>query len=162
MAKARCKEKTKAGKRCKSPPLKGKDYCLSHAPADTRDSVGFVAANGKGGRPKLPTPTEIARDLIEKNIEIVLRPHFRVLGYDVEATKDGLALVPLEGGGAKLYGESREGVVTASEYEDLGAHMAAADKLLDRIYGRPKQATEITGADGGPVTFADLAASVGG
>jgi len=38
--------------------------------------------------------------------------------------------------------------------------MAAADKLLDRIYGRPKQATEITGAGGGPLTFADLASTV--
>lgn len=158
MAKRKCKGTTKAGKACKAAPLSDKDFCLAHADAKTRESAGFVAVNGKAGRKPLPTPTEVARKLIEDNIAIILRPHFRALGFDVEVGEAGIGLVPLDGGGAKLYGESREGIVQASPYEDLGAQIAAADKLLDRIYGRARQATEITGANGGPVTFADLAA----
>lgn len=114
--------------------------------------MGFTPEAGKqGGRPRLPTPTEVAKKLIEDNIAVILRPHFHALGYDVETGPEGLALVPLEGGGAKLYGESRDGVVRGSEFNDLGAQMAAADKLLDRIYGRPKQATELSGPDGGAI-----------
>lgn len=73
---------------------------------------------------------------------MILRPHFAVLGHDVEVGEEGIALVPLEGGGAKLFGESREGVIKMSSYPDLGAQIAAADKLLDRVYGRPKQVSE--------------------
>lgn len=164
VSKRQCKGTTKAGKPCGANPLKDGDFCLAHSDAETRESVGFVPDNGKGGRKPLPTPTQVARKLIEDNIAVILRPHFQVLGYDVETGPEGIALVPLEDGGAKLYGESRDGVVRASPYNDLGAHMAAADKLLDRIYGRPKQATEITGADGGPLkmTFAELASAADG
>jgi hypothetical protein len=155
MTKRVCKGTNAAGKPCGASPLKGTDRCAAHPldPASTRfgSSEQASAAGRQGGRPKLPTPTEVARDLIEQNIAIILRPHFRTLGYDVETSKQGVVLVPLKGGGAKLYGESRDGVVRSSEYEDLGAQIAAADKLLDRIYGRPKQATELTGPGGGPI-----------
>lgn len=162
--KRRCKGTTKAGKACGANPLKDSDFCLAHSDAKTREAVGFVADNGKQGRPKLPTPTAVARKLIEENIVVILRPHFRALGFDVETGEHGVVLVPLEGGGAKLYGESRDGVVRASGYDDLGAQIAAADKLLDRIYGKARQSTEITGADGGPVklTLADLFSDEGG
>lgn len=156
MAKARCKAKTKAGKACKSPPIRGTDFCLSHSPAKARESVGFIANNGKQGRPRLPTPTEIARKLIEDNVAAILRPHFRTLGYDVQIADQELKLVELADGGAKLYGESKEGDINVSSHEDLGAMIAAAEKLLDRVYGRPKQATEITGAGGGPIQTQEL------
>jgi hypothetical protein len=150
-----CKGKTKKGTRCKAHPLKGTDHCLAHSDADTRASVGFTPEAGHlGGRPPLPRPTETARRLIEANQAAVLRPHFRVLGYDVVETPDGLELAALDGGGAKVYGtEQRTGRVVVSEYDDLGAHVTASEKLQDRVYGRPKQATEITGPEGGPVQF---------
>ena len=151
MAKRQCKGTTKKGRPCKSPPLKGTDFCLSHSGADTRRKVQFVGGQPGSGRPRLPTPSEVARKLIEENIVVILRPHFHALGYDVEVTGQGIGLVKLDGGGAKLYGESRDGVVRASDFEDLGAQIAAADKLWDRIYGRPKQSTEVTGPDGGPI-----------
>lgn len=153
--KRRCSELTKKGKACKAPPIPETDWttCMAHAPAEIRRSKGFVSDNGKGGRPKLPTPTEVARRLIENNIAVVLRPHFRTLGFDLEIAKDGqLQLRELEGGGAKLFGESKDGEIVGSPYEDLGAMIAAAEKLLDRIYGRARQATELTGAGGKPLT----------
>jgi hypothetical protein len=153
-AKRRCSELTKKGKACKAPPIPETDWttCMAHAPAEIRRSKGFVPDNGKGGRPKLPTPTEVAKRLIENNIAVVLRPHFRTLGFDLEIAKDGqLQLRELEGGGAKLFGESKDGEIVGSPYEDLGAMIAAAEKLLDRIYGKARQATELTGAGGEPL-----------
>jgi len=153
VAKKRCGELSgrlnAKGQPCGAFARKGKTTCIGHADKAEQESAGFGGSQPNAGRPRLPTPTEIARDLVEQNIAVILRPHFRALGYDVETGPEGLVLVPLQGGGAKLHGESREGVVKASEHEDLAAQMAAADKLLDRIYGRPKQATELTGPNGG-------------
>lgn len=153
--KRRCSELTKAGKPCKAPPIPETDYttCMAHAPAKVRESKGFVPDNGKAGRPKLPTPSEVAKRLIEDNIAVILRPHFRTLGWDLEIDSDGqLQLKQLEHGGAKLYGESKDGAIVVSDAEDLGAMIAAAEKLLDRVYGRARQATELTGAGGRPLT----------
>ena len=38
-----------------------------------------------------------------------------------------------------------------TEYDDLGAMITASEKLQDRAFGRPKQATELTGAGGEPL-----------
>jgi len=146
------------GEPCGAYPRAGKTTCMGHADKAEQESAGFGGSQPGAGRPPLPSPSQVARELIEENVAIILRPHFRALGYDVETGDQGVVLIPLEGGGAKLYGESREGIVKASDHEDLGAQMAAADKLLDRIYGRPKQATELSGPGGGgiPVTGAAI------
>jgi hypothetical protein len=44
-------------------------------------------------------------------------------------------------------GRSNTGAVNLSQIADLGARMAAAERLMDRVYGKPKQTQEITGGD---------------
>jgi hypothetical protein len=152
MADRRCKGKTKKGKRCHAPPLKDKDFCSAHDP-DTPALERFGshararAAGVLGGRPPLPKPTDVARELIEANIAAVLRPHFKAIGL---LLNDDGTVEQLDHG-AILTGESKDGYVRASDIEDLGAQMAAAEKLMDRVYGRPKQTQEISGPDGNPV-----------
>jgi hypothetical protein len=146
----RCTGTTKTGQPCKASPLKGTDRCLAHSDADTRASVGFTPdAGARGGRPRLPKPSELARQLVERNVCAILRPHFKALG--LQLNDDG-CVEPLDRG-AILTGESKDGTVVASTIEDLGAQIAAAEKLLDRVYGRPKQQTEISGPEGGPINL---------
>lgn len=154
MADRACKGTTRAGAPCKSPPLNDGEFCLSHAPAEVRESVGFIPDNGKGGRPRLPKPTEVARQLIEQNIATVLAPHFRTLGYELVIEGGEVSLIESGVGGAKVYGTSKDGDVVMSDYDDLGAMLTAAEKLLDRVYGRPRQAVEHTGEAGGPIQVA--------
>jgi hypothetical protein len=161
-----CHGTTKRGTLCDAKPLKagteiegvkvkGK-HCRAHDP-DLPASARFGSraqakeAAKHGGRPPLPRPTDIARRLIEQNELALQRPYWRTLGYDVVLGKDGLELVVLPDGGAKMHGESKEGDIVASPYEDLGAQQEAAERLWNRVYGKPKQTQEITGADGGPV-----------
>jgi hypothetical protein len=144
----------KTGAPCRAWPLHGTDRCLAHSDATARESVGFVAANGKAGRPRNPRPSEVARQLIEQNVLVLQRPYWRTLGYDVELGPDGPRLVELEAGGAKMHSTSG-GYVSMSKHDDLGAMMAAAERLQDRVYGKPTQATEISGPDGGPVEVID-------
>jgi hypothetical protein len=156
VARRRCKAKTKRGTRCMAAPLKDSDRCLAHSDAEVRESTGFIPDNGKGGRRAVPRATEVQRRLVEENVLAVQRPYWRILGYDVELGPDGPRLVELDGGGAKLFGESKDGCINVSDHEDLAAMMAAAEKLQDRAFGRPKQSTEITGAGGGPVELVDV------
>ena len=46
--------------------------------------------------------------------------------------------------------------VMADEAAPASARVAAACAVLDRGYGRPIQATEISGKDGGPIATADM------
>lgn len=165
---ATCTGTTKKGKPCEAKRLrkgtviegvtvKGK-HCRAHDP-DLPDSARFgsrVQANAAaklGGRPPNPKPTEIARQLIERHELALQRPYWITLGYDVVRDEESgeLKLVELPDGGAKIFGESKDGDVVSSPHEDLGAQIMAAEKLQDRVYGRPKQTTELSGAGGGPV-----------
>lgn len=153
MTTKRCTAKTKAGRRCRAYPLEGTSHCLAHSDAEKRESVGFVAANGKGGRKPLPTPTAMASQLMLDSFLLLHGPHFRTLGLGVRIDDQGVAsLYELPGGGAKLHGTSqRDGEINMSEFDDLEAQRRAANDLLDRHFGRPKQQTVVTGADGGAV-----------
>jgi hypothetical protein len=154
----RCKGRTRAGKRCKAAPLKGREHCSAHdpvSPGSTRFGSAEQAsrAGAQGGRPRVPGATETARRLVEQNVGALLTPHFRVLGYDVIDTPDGLTLAPVAGGGAKLHA-TFEGEVLVSRHDDLGAMIAAAERLMDRALGKPRQAVEHSGYHGGPIEHA--------
>jgi hypothetical protein len=125
-------------------------WCRQHD-QDLPDSARIGGAQPGAGRPRQQRPSEVAQRLIEDNVAVVLGPHFRALGFDVVQAEEGLALTPIAEGGAKLHGTSKDGLVRASEHDDIGAQIAASEKLQDRIYGRPKQSQEISGPEGGPV-----------
>lgn len=151
--KRKCKAKTKAGKRCRSAPLTNSPYCIAHQDKETREKTRFGGAQPNAGRKPKPKPPDALRELLEHEVEVVLRPYFDVLGYDVVVAGDGeLALTEKPQGGAKLYGtSSKDGYVNVSDHDDLGARLTAAEKLLDRVYGRPKAHVEASGPGGSPI-----------
>lgn len=132
--KPHCTATTRAGNPCTASPLHGTSLCLAHSPANVRESAGFVADNGKAGRPKNPRAVDVLRERIEQDIDRVLKPLFD--GLEAE---QGIAL-SIKGGGMEL-----------ATLADFDVRIKAARELLDRAYGKPKQTTEISGADGGPV-----------
>src|SRR5574338_331332 len=119
-----CHGTTKKGTRCESPPLKrgtviegikvSGRWCRTHD-RDLPDSARNQRAQPGAGRPRVERPTERARRLVEENIEKVLAPYWRTLGFDIVRDEGGeLTLVARPEGGAKLHGESREGIVRVS------------------------------------------------
>lgn len=145
-----CAGTTKAGKPCRAPALKATGYCMVHGPEEVRESKGFGGPQEGAGRPALPKPTELARQLIEKNVIPVLRPHFAALGVTLH--DDGTCTYDPTAGAKVLHKEAGEGGTTyATTIDDLAAQIAAAERLLDRVYGKPKQATELSGPGGDAV-----------
>ena len=136
--KPRCKAKTKAGKACKSPPIKGAEYCLSHTPQDQRGSVRFGGPQPGSGRPRNPRPLEVLRGKVEAEIEKWLAPY-------EEALDASAGIVVGTGPNATL-----------EILPDYNTRMRAATAVLDRVYGRPKQTTELTGEGGGPIQTQEL------
>jgi hypothetical protein len=155
----RCAATNRRGQPCNAPPMRDRDFCCSHDPIrpdETRfgSTEQAAAAAQLGGRPRIPRPREVAQRLVEENVAAVLRPHWLVLGYDVVAGEDGLVLARVPGGGAKLTA-SWQGEVSVSPHDDLMTMVTASERLLDRVYGKPRQALEHTGAGGGPIDVRD-------
>jgi hypothetical protein len=98
----------------------------------------------------VPRSTELQRELVEEHAWAVVRPYFRTLGLDVDREGNVTELDR----GAIVVGRDKEGGVHASTIEDLGAQVTAAEHLLDRVFGRPRQALELTGEDGRPIELA--------
>lgn len=133
-----CTGTTRKGKPCGAYPLKGTTKCLAHSDAQTRASVGFIAANGKGGRPPAPRAVDVLRERVEARIDEVIAPLFDALGAAGGFT-------------VKFAGEDGEEQVAFVPEPDHGIRLQAVRELLDRVYGKPKQTQELTGANGGPV-----------
>jgi hypothetical protein len=140
---------------CRAHAVKGTDFCLAHSGRESQELVGFGGSQPGAGRPKLATPIQVAQRLVEDNVTVLLAPSFRTLGFEIVNEGNGPELRRLEGGGAKLFGTQQStGEIRVSEHDDLGAMQNAAEKLFDRVYGKPRQMTEISGPDGSPVQVA--------
>jgi hypothetical protein len=133
VAKRRCKGLNKQGEPCKAAPLKDRDVCLAHAEPELREKTGFVPDNGKGGRPRQPRPTELLR---EKMLELI--------DPAVDAIRDAL-----EAERAIVVGSGEHAEVEL--VPDHPVRTRAAQEVFDRTAGKPAQAVEVTGADGGAV-----------
>lgn len=157
MAKSPCKATNKAGLPCRASAW-ANGYCIAHQPAEVRKAVGHKSGTRDGqthrdGSRAIPIRVpELAKRIVEANAAAVLYPYLRALGLKAmrEKASGQIVVVPDPAGRARLYGTSKDGRVVMSSYEDLGAMIAAAEKLLDRIYGRPKQALSIAGEPGQP------------
>jgi hypothetical protein len=150
-ARKRCKAKTRAGNPCRAWPLEGGKLCLAHD-VKARDSVRFSGAQPGAGRPAKVKASDLQRQLVEQNILVLWEPHFATLGYRIVFGPEGPELERLAEGGAMLHGTSqRTGEIVMSEYPDVGARQAAAERLLNRVLGTPRQSMAVSGADGGPI-----------
>lgn len=134
MGKRRCTAKTKAGTPCRAAPLQDRDVCLAHAPADIRESTGFVPDNGKQGRKRRKTDEDLMREWFEEEFGPIIR---NALADALKATR-----VQVTGSGADAFAE----VVP-----DHMIVLRAIQFIHERAFGKPRQQTEITGAGGGPV-----------
>ncbi len=150
--KRRCTARTQKGEQCRNAALKGHMVCIAHAERKVKEARGFGGPQPNSGRPKKLKPMDIERDLMQRYVLAWMRPYWRALGFDVGVDEDGeLYLMELAEGGIKIHGESKDGDINMTDYDDLAAQISAAEKLRDRVFGRPKQTTEVSGPGGGKI-----------
>lgn len=124
-------------------------YCRAHDPEIPGSTQLTSADRVRGGEATRKTkPIEIERMVMERHAAAWMRPYWRALGYELDFDRDGEpGLTERPEGGAKLYATAvRDGIVVMSEHEDLAAQISAAEKLRDRVYGRPTQMAKFAGS----------------
>lgn len=149
-----CRGETKKGGPCGAYPM-ANGFCISHQSLERREKLGHGNVNGHQAKKRDPlTAPLMMRRILEANAMAVLYPYLRAMGLKAMRHKPTgeIVIVPTPETRAKLYGISKDGEVKMSQYEDLAAMMAVAEKMMDRVYGRPKQAISLAGEpDSAPV-----------
>jgi hypothetical protein len=139
----KCRGTNKRNEPCRAGPLKGGDHCAAHDPnrpdADRFGSSVQAARAGASDKPRVPKLTEVLTRRVEAEAEAIVGALFEGL----DATS-GMAI------------RVGRGVDEIVDVPDYGTRLRAAQLIFDRMLGRPKQQTEITGAEGGPLEVATL------
>lgn len=158
---SQCRGKTKAGKPCRASAWEN-GYCIAHQEEKVKAAVGHASGTRAGGGRKDPLKVPVlAKQIVEANALAILYPYLRALGLVAKRHKatGQVVFVPRPELRAKLYGTSKDGIVRMSSYEDLEAMMRAAERLMDRIYGKPKQALELAGSEDGNAVRVEVASN---
>jgi hypothetical protein len=138
-AKRRCKGTNKAGKPCGAVPQKGKDWCRAHDPdlsgKDRFGSPEQAATANPAGRPRIPKVIELLSQRAEAEAD-------RIVGTLLEQLDAERGVVV--GNGPDAYVDS---------VPDAPARLRAVAEILDRVAGKPRQTTELSGPEGGPVAL---------
>lgn len=101
-----------------------------------QEKVGFGGSQPGAGKPKRPTVTAVLRERVEAKVEEIVDVIFDGLGAEKPV---------VVGNGPSA---SMEMV------PDYAVRLRAAADALDRVYGKPKQTTEIAGPGGQPIEIA--------
>lgn len=149
-----CNGTTKKGTPCKATPLKSGSvidditvkgrHCRAHDP-DLPASARFgsraqaTEAGKQGGRPKNPRVVDVLKERFEAEVE----DYLAVL-RDALTAEEAVTI----GYGEHAYMEL---------LPDHRTRLKALEIAFDRVYGRPKQQTELTGAEGGPIEMVPVA-----
>lgn len=139
----RCTAQTKRGTNCKAARLKGKNFCSAHdpeaSPSTRFGSRAQASEAGKlGGRPKNPRVVDVLRERFEARADEFL-----------DALEQGLKAEQAYTVGFGEYAH-------VEMVPDYRTRLKALEVAFDRVYGRPAQAVELTGKDGGPVEHVTL------
>jgi hypothetical protein len=129
-----CGAKTVRGTKCKSTAVLEDGRCMAHQPKEVQEERGFGGSQPGSGAPRKPRAIEILREKVEADVDRVLAPLLEGLTADKAVTVSG--------------GKDAGWVEMVA---DAPTRIKAANDILDRVFGKAKQTTEIAGPDGGPV-----------
>lgn len=147
-----CSGENSKGDPCSRPCMEGAKHCYQHLTYEEQIKLKVV----KKHKPKKEvgalntTPNAVAtmRNVVETAIDKIVGRYFAALGLKfVGFDEDGDAVVQDLGmdQGLVLHSASKDGVVKISKFPDLAAQVAVMEKLLDRVYGKPKQTQVLEG-----------------
>ena len=108
---------------------------MGHLDREKKEALGFGGSQPNGGRPKNPRVVDVLRERIEERIDEVIEVY-------LEAMKAQDVVIHGKGEDRKI-----------ECIPDHAIRLRAVEALNDRAYGKPAQAVELAGKDGGPIEF---------
>ncbi len=147
MAKASCSGTTKAGKPCKAPPIlqaddEGNRWCNTHHPSPPdgvqspmKGEAHLAASRAGGAATRRPRVIDLLRERLESEY---VEPAIQAIAAALEAQRPVVTT-------------DKDGNQSVRMVIDHPTRIRAAGEAFDRAYGKAKQVTELTGADGGPL-----------
>jgi hypothetical protein len=117
-------------------------FCIRCDDAVSPEFLKAWMARAAGGRKRRVGPDEYMRQIVMQGVGLFMRPHLQALGIEIDKNTGEPRRVP--GGGAKVYGESKDGDIVMTTYDDVEAQQKAAERLFDRGFGRPRTQTELS------------------
>jgi hypothetical protein len=93
------------------------------------------------------TPQQQYRRVLEKAFAVMMNKKLAIFGLELvgfDPHGDPI-LESIPGGGAKIYGESKDGYIEMSPFEDLGVMNKAFEEMQDRVFGKARQALTVEG-----------------
>jgi hypothetical protein len=152
-ARKKCSALTKNGMKCKSFAYTDDGLCHMHSKSEEERQLLLKQARAVRDQAKLK-PHELMRVVIESNPIAFMQPYLDALGIRVVFLPDvndpqilhPTAVVDPNSNGTTLFGVSKDGEVVVSKHKDIEKQQIAAERLFDRVYGKPKQTNIIAGA----------------
>lgn len=115
-------------------------FCLRHDPKVSDEYMYSIRKHG--GRKRTAAPDEYLREVITQAVGLIVRPYFDGLGVRMNKATGEITRVP--GGGVKIHGESKDGDINMTKYEDSMSQAKLSEMLLDRAFGRPRTQAEVS------------------
>jgi hypothetical protein len=134
----KCAGTKRNGDRCGANAIKGTDRCISHSDEETKKNAGFGGPQEGAGRPAQIKPTEA---LNQAFLEAAREHRDKIIGAYIEGLEADKSLVVGNGPSAHV-----------ASVPDIPTRITAAEKLTDRVVGKPRQSVEHSGPDGGPIS----------
>jgi len=130
-----------------------KRLCSFHASDMEQQRIMMEQARAVRGM-RHAKPHELMRTIVESNPILFMQPYLDSLGIRIVFVPDPAdpsilhptAVADPSSQGTTLFGVSKDGHVIVSKHKDIEAQQRAAERLFDRVYGKPKQTTIVAGA----------------
>jgi hypothetical protein len=151
--KAHCTQIKSNGDSCFGWRSYGTEHCRWHMTEAELQMAGLEPAARVGsytpllGINTVLTPTQQYRRVLEKAFAVMINKKLNVFGLRLvgfDPAGDPI-LEEVRSGGVKIYGESKDGDIIMTMFDDLGTMNKVFEEMMDRTFGKARQALQIEG-----------------
>jgi hypothetical protein len=138
---------------CKQRKAFGTEHCRWHLTHEEMVNAGLEPAESPGSYTPLIginttlTPQQQYRRVLEKSFAYIMNKKLAIFGLRVEGyDPHGDPIIgEVPGGGVKLHGESKDGDIIMTHFEDIRTMSKEFEGMIDRTFGKARQSLTVEG-----------------
>lgn len=140
------------GDRCGSWAAYGTPRCRWHMDEEEKIAAGLAPARPGEARQLVHvsdvlTPMQQFARATEKSMAVIIEQYLTAMGLQLDGFDplgDPIISV-VENGGLKLHGESKDGDIIMTNFDNIIGRIEIAEKMINRVWGKPRQSMVIEG-----------------